>query len=140
MEVEHDVVDMDDIRGLHGRNCRGVLLPCRVSTDGYAEPGALTRCRLADLLGYRLATRPAAADGLKLLTDNRIRMESARPMDILTAHRLAQFIEWQHAKDRARLARTRSNGDREYDPLAATCLGDLIYNVSKTGEFNPKGK
>jgi hypothetical protein len=75
MEVEHDVVDMDDIRGLHGRNCRGVLLPCRVSTDGYAEPGALTRCRLADLLGYRLATRPAAADGLKLLTDNRIRME-----------------------------------------------------------------
>lgn len=57
-------------------------------------------------------------------------------IDMVTAHRLAQFIEWQHAKDRARLVRMRSNGDREYDPLAATCLGDLIYEVARTGRFN----
>lgn len=56
-------------------------------------------------------------------------------IDLITAHRLAQHIEWLHAKERARLARTRSNGDREYDPLAATCLGDLIYDVARTGQF-----
>jgi hypothetical protein len=56
-------------------------------------------------------------------------------IDMITAHRLAQHIEWIHAKDRARLARMRSNGDHEYDPLAAACLGDLIYEVAKTGRF-----
>jgi hypothetical protein len=58
-------------------------------------------------------------------------------MDIVTAHRLAQFIEWQHARDRAKLSRMRTGPDLEYDPLAATCLGDLIYNVAKTGKFSP---
>lgn len=57
-------------------------------------------------------------------------------IDIVSAHRLAQHIEWLHAKDRAKLARTRSNADREYDPLAATCLGDLIYEVAKAGHFH----
>lgn len=56
-------------------------------------------------------------------------------MDFITAYRLAQFIEWQHAKERAKLSRTRTNADVEYDPLAATCLGDLIYNVARTGRF-----
>lgn len=56
-------------------------------------------------------------------------------IDLVSAHRLAQHIEWLHAKDRAKLARTRSNVDREYDPLAATCLGDLIYEVGKAGRF-----
>jgi len=60
-------------------------------------------------------------------------------MDIITAHRLAQFIEWQHAKDRARLAKRRTGPDLEYDPLTATCLGDLIYNVANTGKFNQSG-
>lgn len=57
-------------------------------------------------------------------------------IDLTTAHRLAQYIEWQHSKDRARLLRMRSSGDHEYDPLAATCLGDLIYEVARTDRFN----
>lgn len=57
-------------------------------------------------------------------------------MNIVTAHRLAQFIEWQHAKERARLRRMKVKAADEYDDLAATCLGDLIYNVAKTGKFN----
>lgn len=59
-------------------------------------------------------------------------------MDLIMAHRLAQEIEWIHAKDRARLRRRgrqyttlKQDAEQEYDPLAATCLGDLIYNVAK---------
>jgi hypothetical protein len=57
-------------------------------------------------------------------------------MDLHTAYALASFIEWTHAKDRARAARTRGvTASMEYDELAATCLGDLIYIVAKTGKF-----
>lgn len=58
-------------------------------------------------------------------------------MDLVTAHRLAQHIEWIHAKDRAMLTRARYNANIEYDPLAATCLGDLIYEAARTGKFGP---
>lgn len=51
------------------------------------------------------------------------------------AHRLAHFIEGVHAKERAKLKRGPGRGPKiawaeEFDPLAATCLGDLIYNVA----------
>lgn len=55
-------------------------------------------------------------------------------MNLVTAHRLAHFIEWQHAKDRANLSRFRCGPEFEFDPLAATCLGDLIYQVANTGK------
>lgn len=59
-------------------------------------------------------------------------------MDIVTAHRLAHFIEWTHAKERARLTRMKTTPENEFDIMAATCLGDLIYNVARTGTFNLK--
>lgn len=51
------------------------------------------------------------------------------------AHRLAHFIETVHAKDRAKLRNGPGRGQRvkwpeEFDPLAATCLGELIYAVA----------
>lgn len=59
-------------------------------------------------------------------------------IDLISAHRLAQYIEWSHAKDRAKLARARVTVDQAYDPLAATCLGDLIYSVGQTGRFEER--
>jgi len=59
-------------------------------------------------------------------------------MDIVSAHRLAHEIEWIHAKDRARLLRSRgraADANIEFDPLAATCLGDLIYRVANGGSL-----
>jgi hypothetical protein len=56
-------------------------------------------------------------------------------MNIETAHMLAHYIEWQHAKDRARERRVRTDPENIFDPLAATCLGDLIYHVATTGTF-----
>ena len=54
-------------------------------------------------------------------------------ISIIEAHRLAHQIEWAHAKERAALkstGRNRVNPDNEFDALAATCLGDLIYTRS----------
>lgn len=64
-------------------------------------------------------------------------------MDLRTAYALASEIEWVHAKDRARLMRTRhvaADAEMEYDPLAATCLGDLIYHVAKGGSFRQSAR
>ena len=58
-------------------------------------------------------------------------------MSFETAHILAHFIEWQHAKDRAKLSRILGvTPEMEFDALAATCLGELIYTVAKTGKFS----
>ena len=55
-------------------------------------------------------------------------------MSELTAAMLAEYIEWVHAKDRVEILNGRhsrypTNVFREYDPMAATCLGMLIHNV-----------
>lgn len=47
---------------------------------------------------------------------------------LIAAHRLAQEIEWINAKERARRDRLRNKPHYHYDPLAATCLGNLIYS------------
>jgi hypothetical protein len=57
-------------------------------------------------------------------------------MDLVTAHRLAHTIEHIHARERARLINSRPGKServtaaQEFDEMAATCLGDLIYNVA----------
>ena len=53
-------------------------------------------------------------------------------MDLIEAHRLAEEIEWTHAKVSASDNKARGRGHQlpaqhYYDPLAATVLGDLIY-------------
>ncbi len=55
-------------------------------------------------------------------------------MSELTAAMLAEYIEWVHAKDRVEILNGRhsrypTNVFREYDPLAATCLGMLIHSI-----------
>ena len=55
-------------------------------------------------------------------------------MSELTAAKLAEYIEWVHAKDRVEILNGRhsrypTNVFREYDPLAATCLGMLIHSI-----------
>ena len=54
-------------------------------------------------------------------------------VSVTAAYRLASEIEWVNAQDRAaRTARVRNGPSRrqiaedEYDPLAATCLAELI--------------
>lgn len=46
---------------------------------------------------------------------------------LIEAHRVAQFIEWQHAKELSKAMRGRQTPETLYDPLAATCLGDYLY-------------
>lgn len=68
-------------------------------------------------------------------------------MSLEIAYALASEIEWIHAKDRVRLLRSRGRGsgaltaaaEMEYDPLAATCLGDLIYDVANGASFRVRG-
>ena len=43
------------------------------------------------------------------------------------AHDIAHWIEWQHAKQLSMAVRGRQSAEWFYDPLAATCLGDLLY-------------
>jgi hypothetical protein len=51
-------------------------------------------------------------------------------MNMVECHRLAQFIEATHAKEKAIVkGRVRLRWEDLYDPLAATCLGDLIYDL-----------
>jgi hypothetical protein len=62
-------------------------------------------------------------------------------VDLGTAYALASEIEWIHAKDRVRLLRSRNriaDAEMEYDPLAATCLGDLIYSVANGGTMRTR--
>lgn len=47
---------------------------------------------------------------------------------LIEAHHLAHWIEWKHAEALSRATKGRQSADYLYDPLAATCLGDLIYN------------
>lgn len=46
---------------------------------------------------------------------------------LIEAHRLASWIEWRHAKELARATKGRQSAEDLYDPLTATCLGDLLY-------------
>ena len=55
-------------------------------------------------------------------------------MSELDAAMLAEYIEWVHAKNRVEIlngkhGRYPTNIIREFDPLAATCLGMLIHSV-----------
>lgn len=65
--------------------------------------------------------------------------EGAVSISLETAHRLAHFIENTHAKDRCSLLRRgrfKPEAHEEFDPLAATCLGNLIYDVANGGNKN----
>jgi hypothetical protein len=46
---------------------------------------------------------------------------------LIAAHRIAHYIEVARCRDVARVSRMRKPWESFYDPLAATCLGDLIY-------------
>ncbi|MDE2097059.1 MAG: hypothetical protein KGL39_07420 [Patescibacteria group bacterium] len=52
-------------------------------------------------------------------------------MTLVQAFRLAELIEAVHAKERVKVSRVRNaRWQDQYDPLAATCLAELIYDVS----------
>jgi hypothetical protein len=44
------------------------------------------------------------------------------------AHSLAHWLEWQTAKRCSEASRGKHSPEWFYDPLAATCLGELIYD------------
>lgn len=62
-------------------------------------------------------------------------------MDVVMAHRLGHLIEWLHAKDRAALlsrGRGKFTAESQFDPLVATCLGDLILSVARGGKLSDR--
>lgn len=58
----------------------------------------------------------------------------------IQAHHLANWIEWQHAKSLSRATKGRQSAEYLYDPLAATCLGNLLYDELCRAEGKPENQ